>query len=319
MKKTLQYELWQECNNRCKYCTLGKYAISTPKEMKLEAINTAITELQALKQGEVSTLGFIGGEFFQGQLQDQEVKDAFMNLVDLSNRLLNEDIIEELWLNVTLTLGTQTDLYETLEKIDRKDRLWLLTSYDTIGRFHTKEMFKRWENQLSMIRLLYPEIKRNTTMILTGDFIEKYIDDEIDLHKFALKYDTCIFLKTPVKPDDKCNLTKKEINDEMGFDFFPTKNQFMQFLLKYKSCEGEEAYENLFSNELKAEELHKNFNDNELRNVVFHRSADFKEELECNSELKEIETMPCGHSNIYNCYVDQEGCAICDKNRIGLL
>lgn len=317
MGKTLQYELWQECNNRCKYCTLGKYAFSTPKEMKLDAISTAIVELQDLKQGEVSTLGFIGGEFFQGQLQDPEVKSAFMDLVDLSNHLLNEGIIEELWLNATLTLGTQLDLYATLDRIDRLDKVWILTSYDTHGRFHLKEMLNNWENQLARLKLLYPEVRRNTTMIITGEFIKLYLNDEFDLKEFERKYDTSVYLKTPVKPDDKCTWTKQEINNEMGFEFFPTQIDFIKFLFKYKEKEGDEAYYNLFSNELKAEELHKNFNDEELRNVTFHRSKDYVETLD--TDKKEIETMECGHSNIYNCYVDQEGCAICDKIRIGLL
>lgn len=317
MSKILQYELWQECNNRCKYCTLGKYAISTPTEMKIEAIGTAIVELQDLKQGDVSTLGFIGGEFFQGQLNDSEVKTAFMDLIDLSNHLLNEGIIENLWLNATLTLGTQIHLYEALDRIDQTDKVWILTSYDTQGRFHNKDMFVNWENQLARLKLLYPEIRRNTTMIITGDFIHKYMADEIDLQRFSQKYDTSIFLKTPVKPDDKGTLTTAEINNEMGFEFFPTQIDFVKFLFKFKEKEGEEAFNNLFSNELKAEELHKNFNDEELRNVTFHRSKDFVETLD--TDKKEIETLPCGHSGIYNCYSDQDGCAICDKIRIGLL
>jgi len=316
MGKTLQYELWQECNNRCKYCTLGKYAFHTPKEMKLEAITTAIVELQELKQGEVSTLGFIGGEFFQGQLQDPEVKSAFMDLVDLSNHLLNEGIIEELWFNATLTLGTQLDLYNTLDRIDQLDKVWLLTSYDTKGRFHTKDMLENWENQMARLKLLYPELRRNTTMIITGDFIEQYLNDEIDLKKFKQKYDTSIYLKTPVKPDDKSDWTKEEINNEMGFEFFPKKVNFIQFLLKYQAAEGELAYNELFSNEMKAEELHKNFNDENLRNVTFTRTKDYVETLDCDSSLKVIESLPCGHSNIYNCYVDYDGCVVCDKKMV---
>ena len=80
MSKILQYELWQECNNRCTYCTLGNNAVKTPDYMKLESINTAISELRQLVKGEVSTLGFIGGEFFQGQLYNPEVKQAFFDL-----------------------------------------------------------------------------------------------------------------------------------------------------------------------------------------------------------------------------------------------
>ena len=54
-------------------------------------------------------------------------------------------------------------------------------------------------------------------------------------------------------------MTRAEINDEMGYDFFPTRSEFMQFLLKFKEKEGIGAYQKLFSNDLKAEELHKKY------------------------------------------------------------
>jgi len=313
MSKILQYELWQECNNFCDYCTLGHNITKTSDKMKLQALTTTIIELLNLKKGEVSTLGFIGGEFFQGQLHNPEVKRAFMTLIDLSNCMLIEGDINELWLNATLTIGDQKDLYEAINKIEQKNKLWILTSYDIIGRFHTFNMLKNWEKHMALIHKKYPEVRINTTSILTGSFIQAYLRDDIDIHAFEQKYDTHVFFKTPVKPDDKCNMTRAEINNEMGYDFFPTRMEFMQFLLKYREREGLESYQNLFSNDLKAEELHKNFNDESLRNVVFHRSSDFKEELDCDKSLKEIELLPCGHSNVYQCYSDHDGCAICDK------
>lgn len=313
MGKILQYELWQECNNFCDYCTLGHNITKTPNKMKLQSLVTTLIELTKLKKGEVSTLGFIGGEFFQGQLCTPEIKAAFMSLIDYSNCMLIEEDIKELWLNATLTIGTQKDLYETIERIEQKDKLWILTSYDTIGRFHNARKLKNWEKHINLIHEKYPEIRINTTSILTGSFIQSYLRDEIDINAFEQKYDTTLFLKTPVKPDDKCNMTRAEINDEMGYDFFPTRSEFMQFLLKFKEKEGIGAYQKLFSNDLKAEELHKNFNDDKLRNVIFRRPSNFNEELDCDKSLKEIEQLQCGHSNIYQCYVDHEGCAICDK------
>lgn len=319
MTKTLQYELWQECNNHCTYCTLGCNNVKTPKEMKLLAINTAIQEIQQLKQGEVSTLGFIGGEFFQGQLNDFDVKLAFCDLLHLANQLLNEDIIKELWLNVTLTIGENIDLYDIVNAIDKKDKLWLLTSFDTKGRFHTPKMLRTWERHMEKLHDLFPEVKRNTTMIITGDFIQRYLNDEIDLQAFKYRYNTSVFLKTPVKPDDMCNISKEEINEKFGYEFFPREIDFTKFLMKFREKEGVEAFENLFSNNLKAEELHKNYNNEELRNVTFTRSAEYKEQLDCDKSLKDIEESECGHSSIYKCFADTDGCAICCKQLISAL
>ena len=313
MTKNLQFELWQECNNKCVYCTLGKYSLYTPNEMKLDAINTATLELSKLKHNDVNSLGFIGGEFFQGQLCNEDILNAFNKLILLCNDLLNKDIISELWLNATLTIGDQKDLYNTLELIDRKEKLWILTSYDNIGRFHTNKMLNTWKYHMSKLNDLYPQIKRNTTGILTGDFINNYNNDEIDLLKFKKQYNTSVYLKTPVKPDDKINMSKADINKLFGYEFFPKRAEFLQFLFKYQNKEGLEDFSNLFSNELKAQELHKNFNDSQLRDVVFTRTIDYKETLNCDSSLKEINCLPCGHSNIYACYVDSPKCVICDK------
>ena len=137
MNKNIQYELWQECNNHCTYCTLGRSNnCKTSDEMKLEAIKTAIKEIRNLSKGEVSALGFIGGEFFQGQLHNLSVKSAFMELVDVSNSLLSSGYINELWFNATLIDTDQSDLIMTIDRIENKDKLWILTSYDTKGRFH---------------------------------------------------------------------------------------------------------------------------------------------------------------------------------------
>ena len=37
-KKSLQFELWHECNSKCKFCYLGSNNIKTPVSLKLKAI-----------------------------------------------------------------------------------------------------------------------------------------------------------------------------------------------------------------------------------------------------------------------------------------
>ena len=313
MSKILQYELWQECNNRCTYCTLGRENFYTPERLKIAAINKAIQDIKKLNKGEVSTLGFIGGEFFQGQLFHPEVKQAFVELIDTSNELLNKGIINELWINATLTIGDQADFFETLNKIDKKDCLWVLTSWDNLGRFHTPKMFEAWQNNLYRIHREYPEVRINITTIITKVFIDDYLSGDFNIADFEQQYHAKLFLKTPVKPDDLSHRTKYEINDHLRYWFFPREKDFMMFLVTFLEREGESAYDNLFSNDLKAEELHKNFNIDELRDVVFIRNSDFEEKLYCDKSLKNIEQSPCGHSNIYKCFADTDSCAVCLK------
>ena len=41
----MQFELWQECNNKCSFCYLGKNVLNTPKERKLQAIEQAYQKI----------------------------------------------------------------------------------------------------------------------------------------------------------------------------------------------------------------------------------------------------------------------------------
>ena len=314
MSLQIQYELWRECNCKCTYCTLGIDNCLTSNELKLQSMQTAIDEMKQFKSNEHQTVGFIGGEFFQGQLNTPEIKSKFMELITEANNLLNNNIVKDLWLNASLLIGNQDDLYEAINLIDDKTKLWVLTSYDTIGRFHTSKMLDTWKYHMNKLHNDYPEVKLNTTSILTGDFIEKYLNDEFDIEDFKAKYHTNLFLKTTVKPGYLSHLTKQEINDKIG-NFFPKQEKFQEFLFTYYSREGEDEYHKLFSNDLRADEVRKNFNDENKRNIKFIRDKNTLEEtIDCIDE--HIDNLPCGHSSIYQSYVDSDDCSICDKQQI---
>ena len=314
MSLQIQYELWRECNCKCTYCTLGIDNCLTSNELKLQSMQTAIDEMKQFKSNEHQTVGFIGGEFFQGQLNTPEIKSKFMELITEANNLLNNNIVKDLWLNASLLIGNQDDLYEAINLINDKTKLWVLTSYDTIGRFHTSKMLDTWKYHMNKLHNDYPEVKLNTTSILTGDFIEKYLNDEFDIEDFKAKYHTNLFLKTTVKPGHLSHLTKQEINDKIG-NFFPTQEKFQEFLFTYYSREGEDEYHKLFSNDLRADEVRKNFNDENKRNIKFIRDKNTLEEtIDCIDE--HTDNLSCGHSSIYQSYVDSDDCSICDKQQI---
>ena len=97
MSLQIQYELWRECNCNCTYCTLGFDNHKTDNELKLQSMQTAIDEMKNFEPNEHQTVGFIGGEFFQGQLNTPEIKSKFMELIKVANDLLNNHIVKDLW------------------------------------------------------------------------------------------------------------------------------------------------------------------------------------------------------------------------------
>ena len=82
MGKELQFELWQECNSRCTYCSLGKENMFTSDEFKLQSLELAYNELSN-SNTIYDVIGFIGGEFFQGQLNSPQIYNKFMDLMKL--------------------------------------------------------------------------------------------------------------------------------------------------------------------------------------------------------------------------------------------
>ena len=171
-----QFELWEECNNNCSFCYLGERNKHTPNEKKLhnlEKVKQTILDKSLYTEKGIDCLAYIGGEFFQGQLNTPEIKSAFMDIMKITSDLISNGTIKETWICATLTIGNQDDLYETLELFPDKSKVWILTSYDTIGRFHTPKMLNDWKQNLINLRYKFPELKINCTSILTDDFITK--------------------------------------------------------------------------------------------------------------------------------------------------
>ena len=81
-RHSYQWELWWECNNRCKFCYLGEENKETFEERQLASIRKLKEELKNLDYSYYNNISLIGGEFFQGQLKDKQVHDEFMDLME---------------------------------------------------------------------------------------------------------------------------------------------------------------------------------------------------------------------------------------------
>ena len=155
-KKELQFELWRECNLQCTYCYNGLYNKKTTSEEKIKNLITIynmVSDLSNYTDKKFNVISFIGGEFFQGQLNDIKVKELFFKLIKKIDFLLENNYIKEFWLCATLVTGDQIDLYKTLSLIHDLSKVWICTSYDTIGRFHTISLYKNWENHI--VKLIF--------------------------------------------------------------------------------------------------------------------------------------------------------------------
>lgn len=307
----LQFELWQECNSRCKYCYLGTGNRHTNTELKLKSLQNAYNKISDLSlYPKYDTISYLGGEFFQGQLDTQEVKASFMKLMDKTAWLLEHDYIKEVWIYATMTIGDQTDLYETLDKFNiGKGRFWILTSYDTIGRFHNQKMFETWDYHMKNIYEKYPNFQINITSIITGDLIDKYLSGELSFKKMTETYHNAWFFKQCGIPDP---FNKKTMNEYLP-NFLPTRKKMIQFLIKFKNEESPVMWDKLFNIKYRADTLYRNFNDEDHQMVLNVRNK--KSKVETNIEQEAI-TNKCGHLMNYATYLDCDGCVICDREMV---
>jgi len=298
-----------------------------------EKIKTLDIILEKLKQreliGKYDIIGLIGGEFFQGQLKNPEVRNRFFEVFNRVNDLMSLGAVKQLWVTATLICQDQTDLFDCLSRISDKSKIWICTSYDVAGRFHTEKARDDWMTNMKRLKTEHPGLNLNTTSILTGSFVESYMSGDFSLSDFRREFKTSWFSKPPNIPV-RCKMSKLEFNTNVLPGFFPERQKFLSFLYKFRHTESEFDYDNrLFSNKLRADELvQPNITDSDSRSImVRNKLTDEEYEVVVSNQLfhdkvddfsrpVQSATAKCVHNGMYTPYVDSDACFYCDKEMI---
>lgn len=223
----LQYEIWKDCKNGCKFCTNFKQ-----KDIdKISSLKYILTDLDLRKNDKIADIGFIGGEFFDDQLNNQEVRMLFYQLFDWCEQKLKNNTLKRVFITSCLIFDIQNSLIPFLDYLRDKnilDKVMLCTSYDIKYRFYTEKRKKLWEDNMLFLHESYPELKIHTQTIMTQFFIDAVLNNEFDIKAFCEKYHTFIDYNEP---------QSGFFYDKQGMykaipDFFPTKESFSKFLLK---------------------------------------------------------------------------------------
>ena len=309
--KCLQFELWQDCNNCCEWCYLKDHRVLTTDKQKIHSIKEVIKDINSDSLNDFNAIGLIGGEFFQGQLKNSEVKSEFLNMIKVIENKLVLNEIKEFWITASLIDENQSDLIDILnllnfDELDNDQRIILCTSYDTMGRFHTKEAEQTWFKNLKEIHSRFPKIILHTQSILTQDLIEKTIENP-KLFDEILKYSMLDF-KIP--------------------NYFRDKELAINGVKDYKSLLRDNAYK--FPNKFFIKD-HKTllkflpiyieiFGKDKLKNLInypslrSHTLKIFSEDyiLSNRWEYGEDRYQKCGHLLDGQCYLNSDRCMYCD-------
>lgn len=247
----LQYELWKDCHIGCKFCC-NKGA---PDLNKIQSLTFVLEKLEDEEVKDYNEIGFIGGEFFNGELKDTVVKSLFYKVFEKCAKMLKDGTKQKLY--ITTALIYDMDLYlipflNQLKEWGILDKTLICTSYDVAYRFYTKEREDLWKSNMLRLHNEYPELMLHTEIILTQFFIDAVNNGEFSITDFQNTYHTrCDYIEPASGLYYK---DKKEASKDLP-GFFPTKSSYIQFLRKMAET-GEIDFDTFVSMELRSSKLY---------------------------------------------------------------
>ena len=286
----IQIRPWLDCINNCTFCSLQDRSRKTSLEQKKIRLNKTSELVKTL---DAKTIGLIGGDFFEGQLKGCEKE-----WVGLLETLLKTQA--QILITANL-IHEQYFLDETIGLL--KKRLLLCTSYDELGRFHTKQARDNWFAQIERLHNLGVNIF--CTCIPTQDFLEAQIYEQpkaetklpawlnINLCDPHLGVDWYIHI-------DKNTYHEHLIKENTLFNL-PKRKTAIQWMKQNPSAALRYAdYNNTHSDTI----------------YGFDKNNMFIKEIGERLNSRDFVNPACGHPFFSQCYADSNQCMMCDADHI---
>lgn len=218
--KFLQFELWADCKNGCDFCYNRFISTSVSK------INSLKKTLCRIKNVEFcDTIGLIGGEFFDGQMKENEYLLFTKVILEISKKIKEEKVNRLLIATSLIFESTRFDEFlQYLKELNIEKNVVICTSYDTIYRFKNNGL-TLWENNVRKINST--NIKTHIELIVTHHFIQQVLSGQFDIGMFSEKYAARLdFIEPTVR-----NFKNKEQANKIIPLFLPRKKEFISFLV----------------------------------------------------------------------------------------
>ena len=190
----IQFELWKNCTNGCNFC-FNKGCTCSTKEDKIRILKEVYYRLERLNYDYYNKIGFIGGELFGNQIEDEEVFKAFCDLFELCILFVQLGYINQVNFTSNLLNKDNNKMYQILNMIKAKgllNKFELCTSWDSKYRFKEKLSQFRWHKNMQYIKEHYSELQTHIEILPTQDFCEKCLSGEFDYDKFKSVYNSAI-------------------------------------------------------------------------------------------------------------------------------
>lgn len=232
MKGFIQFQLWRDCNHKCPFCNAG--VVSSTEEYKLKQLDFVKQELESGKYKDITRVGVIGGEFFDGQLSTERLINKF---TDTLVYLTEKSEIEQVLVASALLYKDSVCIDRVLGSIKNKHKIMVCTSWDSKYRFAPHQPEELWEKNVKHIYDKKLASCVHVQTILTQHFINRVLDNKFNIYDFEHKYHARMDFNAPTI--SALSKDKYTMNSQLK-DFFPKREDFLKFLYKvYKEGQAD--------------------------------------------------------------------------------
>lgn len=299
-KKMVQYSVWPNCNNNCKFC-LRKERLPYSYEQQVQSIQNICSNIQHIDWTQYPYgVSLLGGELYN--IKDARLQSMFLQLVNciIDDVIMPLDNDECKISSVTNGIYDPSFLFTVADLIKSKvgiKHLDVNFSYDIKYRYSSECARKQVINNINAFHDRY-DYRVGVQMILT-----QYVIDAVKTGKFDIR----AFVDENIPGNIITFLYPHPIATGHALhDFNFKRSDFLHFLNYLRSYNYE-----MFLNFIYSTRNSSTFKYTGLR----ERKKIFN--IDCNqqpvlSDGKETISPECGHSVLYRCYADSDKCVLCD-------
>lgn len=250
-RRFIQYNMWKNCRNHCEFCFNRGYKTSDTKD-KIRILDFVNEKLVDTETDAYNEIGFIGGEFFDNQLDDPTVKDKFYHMFETCADRIEKGQVDKVYVATSLIFDPHKHLLpfvEFIKKLGIENNTLFCTSYDVRYRFHTPEDLKIWEDNMKLLRSVLSK-PIHTEIIVTQAFLDAVNSGLFSIPDFVKKYDTYVDYIEPTASE--FYETRQEFVDALP-DFFPRREDFIKFIQEYGIEKHQISVESFMSVKLRSD------------------------------------------------------------------
>ena len=306
----ISIELWPDCSINCPFCfNQDRKKHTTSSSKKIEAIEKVSSFLEA-NFYKYKTIQIMGGEFFNGELEDSLVFDKFMSLCSTLNTI---GVKHNKQICIYSALKGTHGLFEAMDILtkDAPQDIIKFNSSFNYGITHNANNADDFVGKILEIRKRYPQTKIHIQSLLSDNIINMDFNDVMAIYEPFLVNDveidfhpvTIIGINTWTERNgDKFKeiLKSNPITKNIAIK---SRDKALEFCTNLYYNFGKDCFHNFRNNTTRAE-------------TKWLVASDIWENEISTSELH-CDMEKCGHTyHMANAYLDSDECLSCDINKL---